>query len=109
MRDLDGHTLDDFRKRASVSARLNQDILRASDSEVIERLRLREGRHLKRAAVLLFHPEPGAFFREAYLKIGYFRGADIMYHDAVEGDLFSQVERAMDLLYSEHSRALISV
>ena len=108
MRDLDGHTLDDFRERASVSGRLNQNILRASDSEVIERLRLREGRHLKRAAVLLFHPEPGAFFREAYLKIGYFRGADIIYQDAVEGDLFSQVERAMDLLYSKYSRALIS-
>ena len=71
-------------------------------------MRLREGRHLKRAAVLLFHPEPGAFFREAYLKIGYFRGADILYQDAVEGDLFSQVERAMDLLYSKYSRALIS-
>ena len=71
MRDLDGHPLDDFRERASVSGRLNQNILRASDSKVIEKLCLREGRHLKRAAVLLFHPEPGAFFREAYLKIGY--------------------------------------
>ena len=106
--DLDGHTLDDFRERASVSGRLNQNILHASDSEVIERLRLREGRHLKRAAVLLFHPEPRTFFREAYLKIGYFRGADIIYQDAVEGDLFAQVERAIDLLYSKYSRALIS-
>ena len=108
MRDLDGHTLDDFRERASVSGRLNQNILRASDSEVIERLRLREGRHLKRAAVLLFHPKPGTFFREAYLKIGYFRGADIMYQDAIEADFFSQVERAMDLLYTKYSRALIT-
>ena len=106
--DLDGHTLDDFRERASVSGRLNQNILRASDSEVIERLRLREGRHLKRAAVLLFHPEPRTFFREAYLKIGYFRGPDIIYQDAVEGDLFAQVERIIDLLYSKYSRALIS-
>ena len=108
MRDLDGHTLDDFRERASDSGRLNQNILDSSDSEVIERLRLREGRHLKRAAILLFHPEPRTFFREAYLKIGYFRGADIIYQDAVEGDLFSQVEHAMDLLYSKYSRALIS-
>ena len=106
--DLDGHTLDDFRERASVSGRLNQNIIRASDSEVIERLRLREGRHLKRAAVLLFHPEPRTFFREAYLKIGYFRGADIIYQDAVEGDLFAQVEHTIDLLYSKYSRALIS-
>ena len=108
MRDLDGHTLDDFRERASASGRLNQNILRASDSKIIERLRLREGRHLKRAAVLLFHPEPRTFFREAYLKIGYFRGADIIYQDAVEGDLFAQVERTIDLLYSKYSRALIS-
>ena len=108
MRDLDGHTLDDFRKRASDSGRLNQSILDTSDSEVIERLCLREGRHLKRAAILLFHPEPQTYFREAYLKIGYFRGSNIMYQDTVEGDLFSQVERAMDLLYSKYSRALIS-
>ena len=108
MRDLDGHTLADFRERASASGRLNQNILRASDSEIIERLRLREGRHLKRAAVLLFHPEPQSFFREAYLKIGYFRGPDIIYQDAVEGDLFAQVERTIDLLYSKYSRALIS-
>ena len=106
--DLDRHTLDDFRERASVSGRLDQNILHASDSEVIERLRLREGRHLKRAAVLLFHPEPRMFFREAYLKIGYFRGAHIIYQDAVEGDLFAQVEHTIDLLYSKYSRALIS-
>ena len=106
--DLSRSGFDRFRKRSSRSGRLNQHILNASDSEIIERLRLREGPHLTRAAVLLFHPEPQQFIRGAFVKIGYFRGADVLYQDVVEGSLFSQVERTQDLLYSKYSRALIT-
>ena len=74
LKDLDKRTLESFRRRAADSERLSQDILDESDAGVIEKLRLREGEYLKRAAVLLFHPAPGLFVREAYVKIGYFRG-----------------------------------
>ena len=108
LKDLDGRTLERFRRRAVDSERLSQDILDESDAGVIEKLRLREGEYLKRAAVLLFHPAPGRFVREAYVKIGYFRGPELLYQDIIEGDLFAQVDRAMDLLYSKYTKALIS-
>ena len=108
LKDLDGRTLERFRRRAADSERLSQDILDESDAGVIEKLRLREGEYLKRAAVLLFHPAPGRLVREAYVKIGYFRGPELLYQDIIEGDLFAQVDRAMDLLYSKYTKALIS-
>ena len=108
LKDLDGRTLERFRRRAADSERLSQDILDESDAGVIEKLRLREGEYLKRAAVLLFHPAPGRLVREAYVKIGYFRGPELLYQDVIEGDLFAQVDRAMDLLYSKYTKALIS-
>ena len=106
--DLDVRTLDEFRSRAAASGRLAEDILDDSDAGVIEKLRLREGEHLKRAAVLLFHSEPGALVRDAYVKIGCFRGAEILFQDVIEGNLFTQVDRTMDLLYSKYSRGLVS-
>ena len=108
IKDLDGRTLESFRHRAADSERLTRDILDESDAEVIEKLRMREGEYLKRAAVLLFHRSPDRFVRDAYVKIGYFRDAELLYQDVIEGNLLEQVDRTMDLLYSKYSRALIS-
>ena len=108
LKDLDGRVLDGLRQRGAESERLPQDILEESDEGVIERLQLREAGFLKRAAVLLFHPAPERLVMEAYVKIGYFRGSELLYQDVVEGDLFTQVDRTMDLLYSKYTRALIS-
>ena len=104
----DGRTLEEFRQRAVASERLAGDILEESDAGVIEKLRLREQEFLKRAAVLLFHRSPASFVRDAYVKLGYFRDAELLYQDVIEGNLFEQVDRTMDLLYSKYSRALIS-
>jgi len=106
--DLDGRILDEYRHRGVESQRLPPQALNESDEAVIERLRLRDGTRLKRAAVLLFHPEPHRFFMEASVKIGAFRGAELLYQDEIQGDLFTQVDRTMDLLYSKYTRALIS-
>ena len=108
LKDLDRHALNSFRRRGAETKRLPKDILKESDGEVIERLQLREADSLKRAAVLLFHPRPHRFVMGAYVKIGYFRGSELLYQDVVEGNLFSQVDRTMDLLYSKYMRALIS-
>ncbi len=108
LKDLDGRVFDGFRQRGADSERLPQDILDESDEGVIERLQLRETGFLKRAAVLLFHPAPDRFVMEAYVKIGYFRGSELLYQDVIEGDLFTQVDRTMDLLYTKYTKALIS-
>ena len=106
--DLESRAFTELRRRGVDGDRLPRSILQESDASVIDRLQLREGAYLKRAAVLLFHPVPHRLVNEAYVKIGYFRGTEILYQDIVQGDLFSQIDRAMELLYSKYTRALIS-
>ena len=108
LKDLDARVFNDFRRRGASNERLPRDILNESDEEIIERLQFREAEYLKRAAVLLFHPAPHRFVMEAYVKIGYFRGSELLFQDVIEGDLFTQVDRTMDLLYTKYTRALIS-
>ena len=108
VQDLDGRALDRFRMLAATSDRLSGDVMEESNTGVIEKLNLREGSHLKRAAVLLFHSTPQRFIGEAYVKVGYFRGSELLYQDVIEGDLFTQVDRTVDLLYTKYTRALIS-
>ena len=109
LKDLDGRTLDEFRRRGVGSNRLPVAVLDESDGDLIEMLRLREGEYLRRAAVLLFHPDPVRFFAGAFVKIGYFRTeTDLAYQDIIEGNLFAQVDRSVDLLRTKYSKAEIS-
>ena len=72
-------------------------------------MHLLDGSYLKRAAVLLFHPDPERFVTGAFVKIGFFRtNADLLYHDEIHGDLFTQVEKTLDLLLTKYLKAGIS-
>src|SRR5690606_33384403 len=76
---------------------------------LLDRLRLTEGAYLKRAAVLLFHPDPLRYAGGAFVKIGFFReGGDLVYHDEVNGDLFTQVRQTVDLLLTKYLKAAIT-
>ncbi len=108
LKDLDGRAFNEFRRRGANSERLPQDVVNESNEEIVERLQFREAEYLKRAAVLLFHPAPHRFVMEAYVKVGYFRSAELLFQDVIEGDLFTQVDRTMDLLYTKYTRALVS-
>ena len=66
--DLDAHAIQRFRERAVRSQRLAAEALAEDDATLIGRLRLTDGNYLKRAAVLLFHPDPEAFVTGAYIK-----------------------------------------
>jgi ATP-dependent DNA helicase RecG len=106
---LDRQVLKRFRERAARSNRLTQDILRETDAVLIEKLHLKDGNYLKRAALLLFHPDPERFVTGAYLKIGRFlTNSDLLYHDEMHGDLFTQVDKTMDLLLTKYLQAMIS-
>jgi len=49
------------------------------------------------------------FVTGASVKIGYFEtDSNLRYHDEVHGDLFTQVDRGMDLLLTKYLKALIS-
>jgi len=109
LRNLSKSAIAKFRKLAKQSRRLHTATLKERDSVLIEKLDLVEGTYPKRAAVLLFHPEPEKFFPGAYVKIGYFQTeSDLLYHDEIHGDLFTQAEKTIDLLTTKYLKASIS-
>lgn len=107
--DLDKDTFKFFIKKAIDSKRLEEKDIPKNYNELLEKLRLTEGSYLKCSAVLLFHKEPQQFFTGCYVKIGYFESESvILYQDVIEGNLFNQVEKTMDLLFTKYMKALIS-
>lgn len=107
--ELDNATFDLFRKYAKRSGRMEEGDLTDDNNELLDKLRLMEGDYLKRAAALLFHPDPERFVTGAFIKIGYFKeNANLIYQDEVHGNLFQQVQRVLDILSTKYLRALIS-
>lgn len=107
--DLKSETLEFFKKRGIRSKRLSEEALSEDNTHLLENLKLIEGDYLKRAAILLFHSDPEKFVTGAYIKIGYFENeADLIFQDEVHGNLFEQVEKTVDLLFTKYIKALIS-
>jgi len=106
--DLKQETLQLFRKKAYNSKRVNDSILKDDDKTIIENLDLNENEYLKRAAILLFHPKPEKFITGAYIKIGYFEtDDDLRFQNVVYGNLFEQIEQALDLIKDKYLKAYI--
>ena len=85
------------------------DVWRKHNHGLLEKLRLYEGSYLKRAAVLLFHPDPERYVTGAFVKIGFFReNMDLVYQDEVHGNLFQQIAKLMDLLCTKYMKAVIT-
>lgn len=109
VKDLKQETFEFFRKRAFKSQRIDEDSLTDSNEHLIENLQLKEGEYLKRAAILLFHSNPEKFVTGAYIKIGYFQSDDdLKFQDEIHGNLFEQIEKTMDLLFTKYIKAEIS-
>jgi ATP-dependent DNA helicase RecG len=106
--DLSAAAFTRFRALAARSGRLDETALAEPDAALLKRLCLTEGAYLKRAAVLLFHPDPLQHVGGAFVKIGFFRSQDdLVYHDEVNGDLFTQVRQTLDLLLTKYLKAAI--
>lgn len=100
--------VDYFKGNASKNQRGQADILLEETNSLLQKLHLMDGRLLKRAAILLFHPHPEKYVTGCYIKIGYFRADDaLIYQDTVHGSLFEQVEKTMDLLLTKYLKASI--
>lgn len=108
--DLESKALVEFRRQAIRKQRLSESILDDTDAELLEKLRLIQGQYLKRAAVMLFHPEPDYFVTGAVIKVGAFgtSDADLLHHDEITGNLFTQVENTIDVIQLKYLKASIS-
>ncbi len=109
--NLKNDTFEFFRKKAAKSKRLETEDIDGTNQELLESLQLylEDEKMLKRAAILLFHPKPEKYVTGTYIKIGYFENeADLMYQDEAHGNLFEQIEKTMDLLFTKYIKALIS-
>ncbi len=107
--DLKKETFDFFRKKAVKAQRIEEDVLTDSNELLVDNLQLNENEYLKRAAILLFHPNPDKFVSGAYIKIGYFEADDdLKFQDEVHGNLFEQIEKTIDLLFSKYIKSSIS-
>lgn len=86
--DIDESSIKQFLKDARTVKRINvEDDIGISD--LLEKLRLLEDGHLKRAAVVLFGKDPGKFYPNMAVKIGKFgeTDADLKFHEVIEGNL----------------------
>lgn len=109
VKDLKQETFEFFRKRAMKSQRIDEDSLTDSNEHLLANLQLQEGEFLTRAAILLFHSTPEKFIKGAYLKIGYFESDDdLKFQDEIHGNLFEQIEKSMDLLFTKYIKSEIS-
>ena len=107
--DLDERAFKVFRTWATRTNRFKQEALEISNEALLQNLRAFDNKRLTRAAIMAFHPDPEKWVINAYTKIGYFlNDADILYQDEVHGSLLTQVEDALDLIYTKYMKALIS-
>ena len=107
--DLKPVTFEFFKEKGIKSNRIDESCKDDTPAQLLENLKLIENGHLKRAALLLFHPDPEKFVTGAYIKIGFFRtNSDLLFQDEIHGNLFEQVEKTMELLLTKYTKALIS-
>jgi ATP-dependent DNA helicase RecG len=107
--DLSSLAFDYFIRKAKTGKRQQFDLSGESSDDLLEKLHLKEGSYIKRAAILLFHPDPEKYVTGAFVKIGFFNEKEILvYQDEIHGYLFEQVEKTMDLLLTKYMNAIIS-
>lgn len=114
---MDDLSIDDFRdddfllfkQQALKSGRLDEDDMKLTKSQLLEKLGLLKNGKVMRAAMMVFHPAPETWINGAYVKIGFFESDDdLRYWDEVHGPLLVQAERTIDLIYTKYLKAEIS-
>jgi ATP-dependent DNA helicase RecG len=85
--DLKQEAFDFFCKKGTKNKRFDDDTLTDSNELLLNNLKLTDGGYLKRATLLLFHPDPEKFITGAYVKIGYFESdSDLIFQDEIHGN-----------------------
>ena len=107
--ELKSETFEFFKTKGIESKRLSESSGNDTPEQMLNNLKLLDNGDLKRAALLLFHPDPEKFVTGAFIKIGFFRtNTDLLFQDTIHGNLFEQVEKTMKLLLTKYTKAFIS-
>lgn len=110
--DLSNEAIERFKKHAAKSKRIDEEVLNDTTEALLENLKLfdLETGELKRAAAMLFYPDPERFATNAYIKIGFFNGDDndLLFQDEIHGPLMLQIEKALDLIKTKYLTYIIS-
>lgn len=97
--DIDKETVKLYLKDTRESKRINIEP-EITIPDLLEKLRLSEDGHLKRAAILLFGKDPGKFYPNIAVKIGKFgeSDTDLKFHEVVENNLIQLKEQISEIL-----------
>src|SRR5690606_5935550 len=95
--DIDENTFSAFLKMSEEKGRMLETI-GLTIREVFDKLLLTENGQLKRSAVILFGKNPTKFYPNTFVKIGRFKGNDILFHDVVEGNLITLLREVTNQL-----------
>jgi ATP-dependent DNA helicase RecG len=99
--DINNETIQKFKRIAIKRIPFVKD--ENEPIKVLEKLNLIENGKLTRAGLLLFGKNPKRFWTSAYIKVGRFlNDTDIISSDDIEGNLFEQVEKTMELLRTKY-------
>lgn len=99
--DINIETIDKFKK---IAVKRIPSVKDENDPLIIlEKLNLIKNGKLTRAGLLLFGKDPKKFWTSAYIKVGKFlTDTDIISTDDIEGNLFEQVEKTLELLRTKY-------
>ncbi|MGB8320768.1 MAG: ATP-binding protein, partial [Ignavibacteriaceae bacterium] len=97
--DIDNKSISRFIKISESTNRLPV-VTGLTNFEVLEKLRLTEGKKLKKAAIILFGKDPGKFYPNTFVKIGRFGKTDfdLLYEEVEEGNLFTILQNVLQQL-----------
>ena len=95
--DIDENTFFAFLRMSNEKGRMPEtDGL--TIEQAFDKLLLTENGQLKRASIILFGKNPARFYPNTFVKVGYFKGNDILFHDVVEGNLVTLLREVSNLL-----------
>ena len=98
MEDIDSEAVHRFVVEAGKGDRLGI-IEGLTDWELLTKLRLTNGKQLKRAAIILFGKDPGHFYPNIQFKIGRFADESTLIHqDVIEGNLMKMLQDILEIL-----------
>lgn len=95
--DIDENTFFAFLKMSEEKGRM-PETAGLTIEQAFDKLLLTENGQLKRTAIILFGKNPTRFYPNTFVKVGYFKGNDILFHDVVEGNLVTLLREVSNLL-----------